>query len=363
MNIASDRTPRRGVRRSWGIVAVLALLTGCTVTPTEQIVSGAQGSQDQAQGNAVVNIYSARHYNTDNALYDGFKQKTGIQVNIIEGKDSELLERLKSEGDRSPADVFITVDAGRIWRAEQEGLLQSVQSPTLEAAIPANLRHPDGLWYGFSERARIMVYNPAEVQPQELSTYEDLADPKWKGRLCIRSSSNIYNQSLVAALIEKEGAAATETWAQGLVNNFARQPEGGDVDQIRAVAGGSCDVALVNHYYLARLMKSEDPQDKAVTAKVAAFFPTDTHVNISGAGVLAKSPHKDNAVKFLDYLASPEAQKFFAEGNNEYPVVKGIALDPVLKAFGDYQPASVNVSVYGKNNPEAIALMDRVGWK
>ncbi|NJR68044.1 MAG: Fe(3+) ABC transporter substrate-binding protein [Synechococcales cyanobacterium CRU_2_2] len=347
----------------------LALLTGCGDAPQAGGGSGPEGGSEGGPeggpegGAGVVNVYSARHYNTDNQLYADFTAQSGVKVNVIEGKDSELLERIKSEGDRSPADIFLTVDAGRLWRAEKDGLFKPVQSKRLEAEIPANLRHPEGLWFGLSKRARIFVYNPEQVQVQELSTYEDLASPKWKGRICVRSSNSIYNQSLVAWMIEKNGAEKTEAWAKALVDNFARQPEGGDVPQIQAVAEGSCALAIVNHYYFARLLKSKDPKDQAISSKVSAYFPQPTHVNIGGAGVLVKAPHPENSVKFLEFLASPTGQAFFAEGNTEYPVVKGIPLDPVLEKFGKFDASPVNVSAYGQNNAQAIEIMNRVGWK
>jgi iron(III) transport system substrate-binding protein len=314
-----------------------------------------------------VNVYSARHYDTDEALYDNFTKETGIQVNVIEGKEDELLERIKSEGTNSPADVFITVDAGRLWRAEEEDTLQPITSPVLEKAIPENLRHPDGLWFGLTERARIIVYNKKEVKPSELSTYEALAEPQWKGRVCVRSSSNVYNQSLLGSMVESKGVEATENWARGLVTNFAREPEGGDIDQIKAVAAGQCDVAIANHYYVARLAKSADPQEQATANQVGVFFPNQnsrgTHINISGVGVVADAPNKENAIKFLEYLVSPEAQKIFAEGNNEYPVVAGVETAPILNSYGDFKSDSVNVSAYGRNSPEAVKIADRVGWK
>ncbi len=340
-----------GIPKIAAVLLVFAVSSGCT------------NGTKQPDGSKVVNVYSARHYNTDDALYDGFTQKTGIEINIIEGKDSELLERIKSEGDLSPADIFLTVDAGRIGQAETDGLFQPVKSKALEAAVPESLRHPQGLWFGLSKRARIFVYNPNTVKPEQLSTYENLASPEWKGRVCVRSSNNIYNQSLVAWMIEKDGAEKTETWAKGLVGNFVQDPEGGDVPQIRLVAEGKCDVAIANHYYLARLLKSKEPKDQAVIANVKPFFPQMTHVNISAAGVLAKAPHAANAIQFLEYLASPEAQSFFAEGNNEYPVSEGTKLDPVLQEFGAFEASPVNVSSYGKNNAQAIEIMDRAGWK
>lgn len=313
-----------------------------------------------------INLYSSRHYNTDDALYQGFTDQTGIQVNLIEGKADELLERILNEGRNSPADIFMTVDAGRLWRASEEGVFAPISSDDLEEKIPANLRHPDGLWFGFSKRARVIMYNRDRVNPSELSTYEDLANTKWDGRVLVRSSGNIYNQSLIAGLIETLGAEATEEWAAGFVSNFARPPEGNDTAQIRAVAAGLGDVALANSYYLVRLGKSDDPADQEVFSKVGAFFPNQsgrgTHVNISGAGMLRTAPNRAGAIAFLEYLATPPAQKFFAEGNNEYPVVEGTELDPMLKTLGEFREDAVDVEAYGRNAQEAVQLMDRVGW-
>ncbi|NEP18184.1 MAG: Fe(3+) ABC transporter substrate-binding protein [Leptolyngbya sp. SIO4C1] len=326
----------------------------------------ANQSQEEAAGE-VVNVYSARHYDIDDALYDRFTAETGIEVNLVEGKSDELIERIKNEGANSPADVFITVDAGRLWRAEEADIWQPVSSEVLETAVPENLRHPDGLWFGLTKRARLLVYNIDAVEPSELSTYEALAEPAWDDRVCVRSSENIYNQSLLGSMVETKGVEATEAWAENLVDNFARQPEGGDTDQIKAVAAGQCDVAIVNHYYWARLAKSDDPADQAVIEQTAVFFPNQgdrgTHVNISGAGVVAGAPHEENAIAFLEFLVSPEAQAVFAEGNNEYPVVSGIDIDPVVAELGDFKVDEVNVSAYGRNNPEVIKLADRAGWK
>jgi iron(III) transport system substrate-binding protein len=314
-----------------------------------------------------INLYSSRHYNTDDALYEGFTEQTGIRVNLIEGDADELLERILNEGRQSPADVFMTVDAGRLWRATEEGILAPTDSATLADKIPANLRHPDGFWYGFSKRARVIMYNKDRVNPADLSTYEALTDSEWRGRILIRSSSNIYNHSLVGGMIETNGAAATEDWARGMVANFARDPEGNDTAQIKAAAAGLGDIAIANTYYLARLGKSEDPADQEVFEKVGAFFPNQadrgTHVNISGAGVVKTAPNAEGAIAFLEYLATPQAQAFFAEGNNEYPVVAGTALDPVLASFGDFKEDEVNVEAYGRNANEAVQLMDRAGWK
>lgn len=315
----------------------------------------------------ILNLYSSRHYNTDDALYEGFTEQTGIRVNLIEGGADELLERIINEGANSPADVFMTVDAGRLWRAEQADVFAPVESDILEERIPANLRHPDGLWYGFSKRARVIMYNRDRVNPSELSTYEALTDPKWQGRILIRSSSNIYNQSLVAGMIETNGMESTQEWAEGMVENFARPPEGNDTAQIKAAAAGLGDIAIANSYYLARLGKSDDPADQEVFNKIGAFFPNQsgrgTHVNISGAGVVKTAPNPDAAIAFLEYLSTPEAQAFFAEGNNEYPVVEGTELDPILESFGDFKEDNVMVEAYGSHADEAVQLMDRAGWE
>lgn len=315
----------------------------------------------------VVNVYSARHYDTDVQLYDAFSEATGIEVNIIEAGADELIERIQSEGANSPADVIITVDAGRLWRAEQAGILAPIDSGILEAAIPENLRHPEGYWFGLAQRIRGIVYNADAVDPSEITTYEALADDQWNDRVCIRSSSNIYNQSLVASLIENVGVEATEEWATDLVDNFARSPQGGDTDQIRAVAAGECDVAVVNHYYLARLIASADAADQEVADAVGFVFPNQdgrgAHANISGAGVVATAPNHDNAVALVEFLTTAEAQQIFAEGNHEFPVVAGVTASPIAQSFGPFEVDPVNVSVYGSNNPEAVRLMDRAGWR
>jgi iron(III) transport system substrate-binding protein len=314
-----------------------------------------------------VNLYSSRHYDTDVALYDGFTEQTGIAVNLIEGDADELIERIKAEGRNSPADVLITVDAGRLWRADDAGLLQPVSSQVLDEAIPAELRHPEGKWFGLSQRLRGVVYAKDRVDPSEITSYEDLADPKWQGRICIRSSTNVYNQSLVASMIEANGVEATEAWAQGLIDNLARPPQGGDTDQIEAVAAGECDLAVVNHYYFVRLLESDSEDERAVADKVDIVFPNQdgrgAHANVSGAGVVATAPNQENAVKFLEYLTTPEAQAYFAEGNYEFPVVDGVKLDPVLEQWGEIKTDAVNAAKLGENNPEAVKLMDRVGWK
>ena len=336
------------------IALLLLALAGCATAVSAQ--------------EKVVNIYSSRHYQTDEALYSGFTKQTGIKINRIEAGEDALIERVRNEGARSPADVLITVDAGRLGRAEQLGLFQPVRSAVLESRIPASFREPSGQWFGFSMRARILAYNKDKVQPTELRSYEDLADSRWKDRICVRSSTNIYNLSLMGALIDRLGEAKAEQWARAVRGNMARDPKGGDTDQLKAVAAGECDVAISNHYYYARLARSEKPDDKAVAGKLGVVFPSlagkGTHVNISGAGVLKHAPHRDAAIKFLEYLASDEAQRYFADGNNEWPVAPGARVtNPVLSALGEFQYDPINVAVLGRNQPVAQKIFDRVGWK
>jgi len=344
-----------------------ALLSLSLATAAVAIATGINRPDLLSAQNQVVNLYSARHYESDKALYDSFTKKTGIKVNLIEAAGDKLIERIKSEGANSPADVIVTVDAGNLWRAQDAGLLQPVRSKILETAIPANLRDPQGYWFGFSKRARVIVYNKTKVKPSQLSTYEDLANPKWKGRVIVRSSSNVYNMSLTGSVLAKNGVKKTEEWVRGMVANFARPPEGNDTAQIKAVAAGVADLTLVNSYYVIRLMKSDKPEDKAVANKIAVFFPNQsdrgTHINIGGAGVAKTSPNRAAAVKFLEHLASREAQEIFAKSNNEYPAVKNASIDPVLASLGKFKEDNINAAVFGKNNAEALKIMDRGGWR
>ena len=318
-----------------------------------------------AQGE--VNVYSSRHYDTDLALYENFTEQTGITVNLIEGSGDELIERLAAEGANSPADVLITVDAGRLWRADQAGLFQPVDSAVLTERVPDHLRHPDGHWFGLSKRARVIYYNVDDGAPEGLGTYEDLADPAYAGMVCIRSSSNIYNQSILAAMIAAHGEEDAEAWAAGVVNNFARPPEGNDTAQIRAVAAGECPLGVANTYYLGRLLASDNPDDVAVGEQVGVIFPNQgdrgTHVNVSGAGVLVHAPNPEGAVQFLEYLTSESAQTLFAEGNNEYPVVLDVPVSGPIAGLGEFSEDTLNAAVLGENNPDAVRVFDRVGWE
>jgi iron(III) transport system substrate-binding protein len=327
------------------------------------LAAGSAAAQDK-----VLNLYSSRHYQTDEALYTGFTKLTGIKVNRIEAAEDPLIERIRNEGARSPADVLVTVDAGRLWRAEQLGLFQPVRSAALEERVPAAYREPGGHWYGFSLRARLIAYNKAKVRAGEIQSYEDLAEAKWKGRVCMRSSTNIYNLSLMGALIDHLGEQKAEAWAQGVRANLAVDPKGGDTDQLKAVAAGQCDVTVSNQYYYARLARSEKPDERAIAERLGLVFPNQntwgTHVNISGAGVLKNAPNREAAVRFLEYLASDDAQRYFAEGNNEWPVVASVKLDnPVLNAFAAFKRDSINVAVLGRNQPGSQKIYDRVAWK
>ena len=321
---------------------------------------------------ASLNIYSARHYQTDEALYDGYTRATGIQINRVDGDDAGLLARLQTEGASSPADVILLVDASRLWRAEVNGLFQPVKSKTLETRIPATLRGKDegqgSSWFGMSTRARVIVYNKAKVAPADVDTYEELGEPKNKGRVCTRSGSHPYNLSLFGALNEHWGAAATQRWLTGVVDNMARSPKGGDTDQIMAVASGECGVALTNTYYLARLMRSHKPQDKEAVEKVGVVFPNQstfgTHVNIAGAAIARNAKNPQAARQFLEYLASDAAQQHFADGNNEWPVVANQKIDnPALIALGKFKAETIPVSVIGMNQIAVQRMLDRVGYK
>ncbi len=316
----------------------------------------------------VLNLYSARHYQTDESLYDDFTKATGIKINRIEAGDEQLVERLKNEGAASPADVLLIVDAARLWQAHELGLFQPVKSAALEARVPAKYRDPNGNWYGFSYRARVLVYNKLQVSLTDVATYESLADPKNKGRLCTRSGSHPYNLSLIASQIAHRGDVKAQAWANGVVANMARDPKGGDTDQIKAVAAGECGVALANTYYYARLLRSTKPEDRDVVAKTGIVMPDQAgagaHVNVSGAGVMKNAPHKDNAIKFLEYLATNDAQRYFADGNNEWPVVASATVSNfALESFGKFKIDPLPIATLGKNTAEAQKLADRAGWR
>ena len=336
------------------------------------LCAGTAHAQDKA-----LNLYSARHYSTDEALYNDFTKATGIKINRVDADDAGIIARLKAEGSASPADVILLVDAARLARGEQDGLFLPIKSKPLEDAIPASLRAQPAAdggipWFGFSTRARVIVYDKIKVKPTEVDSYEKLADPQNKGKLCIRSGSHPYNLSLFGAVLEHMGPQKTEAWLKGLVDNMARPPKGGDTDQIKGVAAGECQIAVTNSYYLARLMRSSKPEDRAVAEKVGVVFPNQsswgTHVNIAGAAVARHAKHVDSATKFLEYLASPSAQNYFANGNNEWPVAKGVSTDnPALKAMtggsGQFKSETIPVGAVGANQVKVQQMLDRVGFK
>lgn len=336
--------------------------------PVIAMISGLTLSTGVAAQSNVLNLYSSRHYQTDEALYSGFAKLAGVKLNRIEAGEDPLIERIRNEGASSPADVLITVDAGRLWRAEQMGLFQPITSNVLESRLPAHMRPASGQWFGFSTRARVIVYNKSMVNAADVQNYEDLADPKLKGKVCIRSGGHVYNLSLMSALIEHWGEARAETWAKGLVANLARSPRGGDTDQITATAAGECGVAVVNTYYYVRLLASEKPEDRKIMAQLALVFPNQksfgTHLNVSGAGVVKTSPNKEAAIRFLEYLSSDAAQSYFASGNNEWPVVPSAPLNNKgLEALGQFKADTLNVGLLGRHQPLAQKIFDRAGLR
>lgn len=314
-----------------------------------------------------ITLYTHRHYESDQALFEQFEKETGIDVKVVKASADGLMERLKAEGKNTPADVLITADAGRLYKAKEQGLLQPVESEILIERVPANLRDPDNNWFGFTERARIFAYAKDRVKPEELSTYEELAEPQWRGRILARSSSNIYNQSLLASIIAADGEKEAYNWASDVRKNMARPPQGSDRDQMRAVAAGLGDVAIVNTYYLGLLLNSDNPKDKEVGESLGVFFPNQkgrgTHINISGAGVVANASNPEGAKRFLEFLASDEAQQSFPESSYEYPVVEGIKWSPLLESWGQFKQDDLSLSKLGEMNAEAIRVFNRAGWE
>ncbi len=309
-----------------------------------------------------VNVYSARHYDTDLALYSDFEEQTGIKVNLIEAGSDALIERIVNEGKYSPADILITVDAGRLFRAQQRGIFAPFQSEVLASRVPQHLRHPEGYWYGLSKRARVIIYNAANGKPAGLNNYEDLANPRFKGQICVRSSANIYNISLLAGMIAHHGEQQAEAWTKGVVDNLYRRPQGNDTANIKAVASGECAISVVNSYYIARLIADQDPVSKGIGIIHPNQESTGTHVNISGAGILKYAPNRDNAIQFIEYLTDKRAQYFFVEGNNEYPVVSDADMTPVLSQLGDFAEDTINANELGNNQAAAVRVFDRAGW-
>jgi iron(III) transport system substrate-binding protein len=338
-----------------------------TVSATCALIAMVLAQPGPAVAADALNIYSARHYESDDLLYDGFQEATGIPVNVIEGEGPELLARMRAEGKNSPADIFLTVDAGNLWLAEKESLFQPVQSKVLDERIPASLKNPKNVWFGFSTRARMIFVNASRVDPKLVQTYESLADPRLKGKICMRSSSAIYNLSLLGALIAHWGPQKAEQWVRGVVANFARPPQGADTTLLQSVAAGECAVTLANHYYYVRLQTSRVRAEQEAAKKLTPIFPDQngrgTHVNISGAGVMVSAPHKANAIRFLEYMASDQAQNIVANANYEFPVVATTQRSKDLAVLGEFKIDPLNVATYGVNQAQAQAIFDRAGWR
>jgi len=324
-------------------------------------------NNEQPAAEQVVNVYTHRHYDSDKELFAAFTKATGIQVNVTNASADELIQKMEQEGEQSVADVLITVDAGRLQRAKEKDLLQPATSTTLQANVPSKFRDPENYWYGLTYRARVVAYNKERVDPATLSSYEALTDAQWKGKILVRSSGNIYNQSLMASIIVANGADAAKAWAEGMVANMARTPKGNDRDQVKAVAAGEGDLAIVNTYYIGKLLNSDNEEERKAGEAVGIFFPNQggrgTHINVSGAGVAKHAPNKDNAVKFIEYLTDGSAQQLFAEANYEYPVKPGVPAAALLQSWGEFTSDGINLSLLGVNNRQAVMLFDEAGWK
>lgn len=357
------------------LISLIAILTGCGSenvaknntedTKTKETTQPAESKTTENGGE--VNIYTARHYDVDQELYDIFTKETGIKVNVVEGKAPELIERLKREGESTPADLFVTVDGGILNSAKIEGILQPVVSDVVDKQVPSDLRDKENHWIGLSTRARVIVYAKDRVNPSDLSTYEDLASDKWRGKVAVRSSTNLYNQSLLASFVDIMGEKEAEDWAKGLVANLAREPEGGDRDQAKAIVSGVGDVALMNTYYVGQLAASEDAEEVKVAEKIGVFFPNQqtsgTHINISGAGLVKHSQNKDNAVKLLEFLTASESQSKISQANFEFPVNSEATLPELLESWGSFKHQNVDFAKYGELNPKAVEIANKVGWK
>jgi iron(III) transport system substrate-binding protein len=327
----------------------------------------ATGSQEGESVGETVNVYSHRHYDVDRELYEEFTAQTGIEVNVVQAGADELIQRLKREGENTRADVLVTTDAGRLYRAKEMGLLQAVDSQKLEENIPSYLRDPEGYWYGLTKRARVIAYHKDRVDEGELSTYEALAEPRWEDRIAVRSSSNIYNISLLASLVAHHGTEQARSWASGVVENMARAPQGNDRDQMKAVAAGQADIAIVNTYYVGLMATSSNPEEVEVAEQIGVFFPNQdgrgAHINISGAGVTQHAPNGENAIRLIEYLSGTEAQERFAKANYEYPVKPGVPAAEVVQSWGNFTEDRLNLSALGEHQSEAVRIFDQVGWR
>ncbi|MGD6961562.1 extracellular solute-binding protein [Fictibacillus phosphorivorans] len=350
---------------------IMVLLTALVLAGCGNSKDGASSSNDdtkkEEKKSGEVNLYTSRHYDVDDKIFADFTKETGIKVNLIKGEEDELIERLSREGKATKGDLFFTSDAGRLHWAKDKDLLQSVESDTLNKNIPENLRDKDNQWFGLTKRARVIVFDKKKVDESELSTYEALTEDKWKGKVLIRSSENIYNQSLVSSFISLNGKDEAKKWAEGIVNNMARDPQGGDRDQAKGIVAGEGDVAIMNSYYFGQMLNSEDPEEVKVAKQLSVFFPnqetTGTHINISGIGVTKHAKNKENAIELMEYLSSPKVQEVFAEANYEYPVNKDVEPSELLKSWGNFKEQDLNLSELGENNADAVKIMNEVSWK
>lgn len=342
-------------RRGFALGASATALAACNPT-------GQSGGREN-----YVNVYTARHYEADRALYAGFEEATGVTVRALTGSAEQLLERLRAEGDATAADLFVSADAGNLWRVKDAGLFQNVTTPALEQGVPAHLRDAEGAFWGFAKRARVIIYNKASVQPDEVATYDALATPRFRNRIVMRSSTNVYQLSTLAARIERLGAENARAWAAGVRANFVRDPQGADTDQIKAIGAGEAQATLCNHYYYFRMTQSEDPADRQTIANTGLVFPDQagagTHVNISGGGVTAHAQRRDNAVRFLEYLVSDEAQTMLAPLNSEFPIRPSIAPPPALAALGEFKEENIPLDALGRHQAEAARIFEEVGWR
>ena len=347
------------------LLAAALVVTACGKPVVPEPTPAESAAEPAVQRTGALNVYSARHYDSDKVMYDTFEKETGIRVRFRESGAAELIETMKAEGDASPADVIIASDAGTLYRFQDAGFTQGIQSAALESAIPAHFREPDGNWFGLAKRARIIVYDPSRLQPEEVDQYSDLADGRLHGEVCMRSSSNIYNLSLMGEFIGRWGSDEAAAWARNVVANFARPPQGGDTTQIESIAAGECSVALINHYYWVRMATGTDA-DKAKTARTQLSFPEQdgvgTHVNVTAAAVGAHAPNKDNAIRFIEWLATPEGQKLLTSETKEFPMIAGVPLPEGLDALPDFKQSQFPLQQLGENQAEAQAIYDRAGW-
>lgn len=345
-------------------IIVFLSLTGCD---SKRSSDSAQTVSEGAADAGEVNVYTHRHYESDQALFRQFEEETGIKVNVVSASADELIQRLQMEGENSPADLLLTVDGGRLWRAREQGLLSPVQSAVLNKNIPAQFRDKEGNWFGLTYRARIIAYDTTKIQSSQLQTYEDLTKKEFRRQILVRSSDNLYNQSLLASIIANEGTEAARQWASGVVQNMARQPKGNDRDQIKAIAAGQGSIALVNTYYIGKMLGGDDAAEVVAAKTIKVLFPNQqgrgTHINISGAGITRHAPNRKNAVRFLEYLSSKEAQQVFASANYEYPVNEEVEWAPLLKKWGTFKTDELNFEELGKYNAEAVTIFDKAGWK